>query len=137
MTDAAAYVSALIGRPWDRTGLHCGALVQQVQRDLFGRSLPDVMREAPPCDAEGRLERYRVFAEHPAHGDWQQALRPTHGCLVLMRRRSGRPHEHVGVWLALDGGGVLHTDAPHGVVFDSLAQLALRGWLPTWFVPVR
>lgn len=53
-------------------------------------------------------------------------------------RRSAAPEGffiHGGVFLHLDGGGVLHTAEPHGVVFDSPAELAARHWLPTYFVP--
>jgi hypothetical protein len=45
--------------------------------------------------------------------------------------------EHAGVYLNLDGGGVLHMDDQHGVVFDSLFELPrIRTWAyPLLFVP--
>lgn len=137
MVDAAEYVTRLIGQPWQRDGLHCGRLIEMVQRDLFGRSLPGVLAAAPPMTGEGRRERYQIIGGLPGlHTDWRRSLRAVHGCVVLMRRRPTLPDEHIGVWLDLDGGGTLHTDDPHGVVFDSPARLAVRGWIPSWYIPV-
>jgi hypothetical protein len=35
---------------------------------------------------------------------------------------------HVGVWLAVDGGGVFHAVKDAGVVFQKLPELMLHGW---------
>lgn len=44
---------------------------------------------------------------------------------------------HAGTYLALDLGGVFHTDADHGVTFDSLFELAVRNWRAEFYVPLR
>lgn len=140
MPDAAAvsaYLSALINQPWARSGRHCWRLVREVQRDLFGRDLPLVMTEAPPGIGGIRLKT-KLFATHPERAAWQESREPVSGAIALMSRRAGQPDntEHAGVYLALDGGGVLHTDDPHGVVFDDLFTLRdLRGWSPIFFIP--
>ncbi|CAL8981538.1 hypothetical protein RHODGE_RHODGE_02837 [Rhodoplanes serenus] len=134
----AAYVSGLINQPWARDGRHCWRLVCDVQRDLFGRVLPAVVDVAPPPGAEGRQARARLFAEHDERRRWRPAATPVHGAVALMRRAAA-PRDmliHAGVWLDLDGGGCLHSADPHGVVLDTLPQLAARGWVPTWFVPI-
>lgn len=137
MIDAAAYVSGLINQPWTRDGRHCWWLVREVQRDLFGRDLPPVLY-AGCGGGEGRRYRRELFAGHAERARWREIIRPAHGAIALMRRRvaTKNDYEHAGVWLDLDGGGVLHTDAPHGVVLDTLPQLVLRGWVPTWFIPI-
>ncbi|EJW12728.1 hypothetical protein A33M_1698 [Rhodovulum sp. PH10] len=133
---AAAYVDRLINAPWTRDGRHCWRLVADVQRDLFGRALPPVL-DAGCGGGEGRRYRRGLFAQHAERGRWHEVGRPVHGAVALMRRRAAveGDYEHAGVWLELDGGGVLHTDAPHGVVLDSLRDLGARGWVPSWFVP--
>lgn len=129
---AAAYVDALIGKPWQGAGLHCWALVAQVQRDLFGRDLPPVL-EIAPAD---KSEAMQLFASHPERSRWVEALHPSDGAIMLASRSdSGRRACHAGVYLAVERGGVLHVDAPHGVVFDDLLILKTRRWAPLWLVP--
>ena len=129
------YVTVLINRPWDRGGLHCWRLVRDVQRDLFGRDLPPVFDTAP----DRRATKAEAFADHPERARWREITAPAHGAVALMARKGARPDfvEHAGVWLDIDGGGLLHVDAPHGVVFDSLVELAsVRRWAtPQFFLP--
>jgi hypothetical protein len=131
--DAGAYVSALINQPWARDGRHCARLVKEVERDLFGRALPETLAIAPPM-----TERPALFVAAIAQSGWHEIDAPEHGAVALMHA-VGTPREdliHAGVYLALDRGGVLHCDFPQGVVFDSLVQLtALRHRVPRWFVP--
>ena len=56
-----AYVQRLIGMPWERRGMHCWALVDRVERDLFGRALPLGPSVCP--DRETRRELLAVDAE--------------------------------------------------------------------------
>lgn len=133
--DAGQYLTALIGQPWARDGLHCWALVRQVQRDLFDRDLPPVFDVAP----DGRAAKARLFNGHPERKRWQAIERPVHGAVALMVRRGARIDffEHAGVYFDLDGGGLLHVDDPHGVVFDDLFVFrSARRWMdPVFFVP--
>ena len=126
--DQFAYVSGLIGKPWEATGLHCWALTRQVVLDLFGVDLPAVL-EAP----SGRRTKAGMFADHPARSGWIEARAPLPWAVALMHRRQASREliEHAGVYLPFDGGGVLHVDDPHGVVFDSLYELPrARVWAP-------
>lgn len=136
MDDLGAYVSDLINTPWERSRLHCWSTVCKVQRDVFGRALP-VVFDAGGGGGEGRRYRREAFAGHAERGRWTEVGVPRHGAVALMRRSAAPAgdYEHAGVWLDLDGGGVLHSDYPHGVVFDSPIELAARGWVPAWFVP--
>ncbi|MFC4172630.1 glycoside hydrolase [Microvirga sp. GCM10011540] len=132
--DLGAYLNGLIGRPWERRGVHCWALVQQVQRDLFGREVP-----LGPLAVPARGKRRELFSINAEAVGWREVAAPVHGAVARMSRVGGNPAdlEHAGVYLALDGGRVLHTDHPHGVVLDSLLELQkVRGWLPRWFVPL-
>jgi hypothetical protein len=130
--DELAYVQSLIGMSWERRGLHCWALVSQVQRDLFGRDLP-----LGPTACPGREQRRELLAVPAETVGWQEVPEPVHGAIARMHRVGGNPKdlEHAGVYLDVNTGIVLHTDQPHGVVADSLLELKLRGWVPRWFVP--
>jgi hypothetical protein len=131
MLGRAAYVDALIGKPWQGDGLHCWALVRQVQRDLFGLELPPVIDAAP----QDPREAMNHFAGHEERARWAEAAAPIDGAIMLASRaRTGRRSCHAGVYLALGRGDVIHVDAPHGVVFDDLTVLAVRRRAPTWLV---
>lgn len=94
-----------IGLPYERGAqgpdkYDCGGLVRQIQQAHFGIPMPEVI--APDYDdAIGMVGLIRTQAE--AQG-WQAVSGvPKHGDIVVIRR----PY-HVGVWLDIDGGGVLH-----------------------------
>lgn len=122
----AAFASSYVGRPYSKTGLHCWELVRRCQADVFGRDLPAIL-EHPGT----KIGVARLMAKRNAHPDWHLVATPKHGAVVFMTRAGHGPERaaiHSGVYLALDGGGVLHTDAPHGVVFESLTELKARNW---------
>lgn len=131
MTDPAAYVSALQGRPWSLKA-HCWDLVRQVQRDLFGRDLPAVLI----ADRLNARDLVRIFHAHDERARWQPVTQPVHGAIVLMHRPGAHARAiHAGVYLDLDGGGVLHADEDAGVTFDGPIELHLRGWRTEHFIP--
>ncbi|SEM68696.1 hypothetical protein SAMN04515666_11915 [Bosea lupini] len=134
--DAVDFVNRMIGRPYEPTRLHCWELTRQCQHEVFGRELPIVL--AAP---QSKRELIGMMAERDRHDDWCEVAGPAHGAVVFIGRESlGRVRAaiHAGVFLALDGGGVLHTDDPHGVAFESLAVLAARGWAaPSYYLPAR
>ena len=53
--DRIGYIDSLTGKPWS-ANFHCWACVRQVQRDLFGRDLPEV----PEGPATGRAATARI-----------------------------------------------------------------------------
>lgn len=130
--DAAAYVSSRLGRPYS-TDEHCWWLVREVQRELFGRGLPVV----EIAEHLGALQLARAFRDHPERKNWRETGAPVHGAVVLMHRPGSTARAiHSGTYLALEGGGVLHTDAEHGVTFDSLFELTrVRNWRLEYHVP--
>ena len=134
VSDAVAFVDRMIGRPYEPDGLHCWALTRLCQAEVFGRDLPAVIG-AP----ESRRELLAMMGQrHEAQG-WREVAAPEPGAVVFLARVGHgvrRAACHAGTWLALDGGGVLHTDEPHGVVFESLIELTARNWAqPSFYVP--
>lgn len=132
--DAAAFVELYIGKPYEPKGLHCWELVRRCQEELFGRALPPVL-VAP----ERKRELIGLMDLRHSYTGWHQAEKPEHGAVVFMTRNgqgAERAACHSGVWLELDGGGVLHTDESHGVVFETVPELTARNWADFgFFVP--
>jgi hypothetical protein len=127
----AETVARLINRPFESYEQRCWQMVAEIERDLYGRSLPPLI--GPPPNLR---DRARHFAAHEAHG-WSEVDRPEDGAVALMHR-AGTPREmliHAGVFIAIERAGVLHCDDPCGVVFDSLLELRTRRWMPRWFIP--
>ena len=114
-----------IGIPWAADGegpdsFHCWSFVCHVQQRHFGRELPSIPYP------EDLLAIARDFRDHPERKRWDIAQDPKEGDCVLMRQ--ARYPIHVGVWLNVDGGGVLHCAQEAGVAFQNLASLSANGW---------
>jgi hypothetical protein len=130
--DRAAFLDRIIGTPYDKAEHHCWWLFALVQREVFGRQVPEVDAKA----IGSARERARVFAGHDERSRWVEALRPSDGSGVMMSKN--RLHDiHCGVYLLTPAGGrIIHTDAPHGVVLDTPVELAQsRGWRLGYFEP--
>ncbi len=125
VSDLVAFVNSYIGRAYEKTGLHCWELTRRCQA-VFGRELPSVL--AVPDHPAGIA---RLMRRRDKHSGWRRVDAPRHGAVVFMARAGHGPERaaiHCGTYLALDGGGILHTDNPHGVVFESLSELKAQGW---------
>ncbi len=133
MTDRQAFIRSVRGRAYDRERLNCWHLAALAQAELFGRVLP----AADPALVADIRARARAMAEHPARTEWRAVGLPVDGALVLMGRVAGA-ETHCGVWLAEDGGLILHTDERHGVVLDPPLELAAaKRWRLTYLTPAR
>lgn len=66
----------------------------------------------------------RAFRDDPEYAAWIEVADPREGDLVLMS--TGAHPIHVGVWLDVDGGRVLHADTP-GVVCEPPSAIRARG----------
>lgn len=122
----AEELSCLIGLPWvagarGPEAYDCWGLFLHVQRRHFDRDLPEI-----PIDPDNLRAVLDAFNGHPERQRWQKVDRPIAGDAVLMRQ--SRYPVHIGVWLDIDGGGVLHAVRHAGVVFQTLAALDAHGW---------
>lgn len=98
----------------------CGGLVRQIQRAHFGVDMPEVI--APDYD-DGMAMVGLIRTQAEAQG-WQSVSGdPKHGDIVVIRR----PY-HVGVWLDIDGGGVLHAITGASVVWTPDASWRTSGF---------
>lgn len=119
----AAQAQEYIGLPWASDGVgpdayNCWNLLRHLLDEYFNRHLP----EAPVGDEEAcRL----IHAECIANGSWEVVQFPQHGDAVLMKDGS---NPHVGLYLDIDGGGILHSMEGVGVVFTPLQSLRRVGF---------
>ena len=111
-----------IGRAWVKGVHECGHFFVEVQRDRFGTAC-----EVIAADADSVLSCVRALAgSHAEFRHWIEVEAPREGDAVQMSH-SRHPH-HVGVWVEVDGGGVLHCVEGAGVVFSTRKALRACGW---------
>lgn len=136
LSDRAAHVNSLLGRRYEAGGMgpelyDCYGLARHLQAAFFGRDLP---RFQLPAEA-GRFAVASAIAVHPERARWVPVARPVDGAMVVMARQDCG--FHVGVYLAMDRGLVVHTIEQTGVVAETPFQLASPAarWRLQYLVP--
>lgn len=120
-----------IGLPWESgaqgpDAFDCWAFVRHVQREHFSRMLPVIS-----VDAHDRAVVRTEFVVNPERARWVPVTRPVEGDAVLVYK--GNAADHVGVWIDVDGGKILHAAPGIGVVSTSTKALRRLGWNPIEF----
>ena len=105
-----------MGLPWESggTGPHaynCWGLMAEVQRKFYNRKIPLVQ-----VDAMDLGDVLRVVRNGEQQSCWKQVKYPRDGDVAVMGHGSDLG-VHVGVWVNVDGGGILHCDQMSGVIF--------------------
>lgn len=121
MTAGAIWAHEYIGQPWIAGEHDCWAFFRKVQAAHFGRAVPVIN-----VNADDILACVRAFTGHDERNQWHETETPTEGDAVLMSQHL-QP-THVGVWIDVDGGGVLHCIKGSGVVFSSPQNLLQLGY---------
>lgn len=118
----AHWAMTYLGRPWVEKTYTCGHFFVDVMRERFGIEVAVIDHAA-----HSMLSCVRAFRRgHPELQNWVEVEAPEEGDAVEMSHAHD-PH-HIGVWVAADGGGVLHNVRGAGVVFSSRSALRLGGW---------
>ena len=115
-----------IGKPWANgacgpAAYDCHGVVRAAYQDRLDISLPVVDTNALSALSVARAMR------HYDYSDWQEIVRPERDFDVVEMSLNKRPH-HVGIYLDLDGGGVLTSVEGAGVIFQTLGSLRRHGW---------
>ena len=115
-----------IGKPWKSgcggpEAFDCWGLVVDVYRHQYGKVLSTI--SVPENNLKALIQ---TINKHPERQHWKTVLLPQEGAVALMRQ--SRYPIHVGLWIDVDGGGILHCIQGTGVVFQSLQALELIGW---------
>lgn len=121
MSEFAQY----IGIPWEAGAqgpdkYDCMAFFRLIQARHFGVDVPVII--APDYGDDVALAG--LFGSHEERHRWPRRVGPPqHGDAVIIHKPM-----HIGVWLDVDGGGVLHSSAGAGVIFTSDAAWRLSGF---------
>lgn len=116
-------VNKLVGLPYAEGGMgpdafNCWGLLSYVQLTHFSKKLPNApIGNSAACIA--------LFEKGLSGGHWLKQDFPSHGCGVLMR--DGQ-EPHVGVYLDIDGGGVIHSLREVGVTWTPMQDMVRRGY---------
>lgn len=114
------WVGKYIGEEWTQEN-DCWAFFRRVQREQYGRELPPI-----DIDSLNLRQILGTFEAHPERRLWHQTETPQDGDGVLMGRND---HPiHVGIWVLVMGGRVLHCEQKAGVVLQDMTSLKMHLW---------
>lgn len=120
------FANKYIGRPWvagaqGPDSFDCWGFVCYVLKHEYGHDVPQVN-----VNAECLRDVLHTFRTDLAFQAFKEVEKPQDSDVVLMRQ-SKNP-VHAGLWLDIDGGGVLHCVRDSGVVFQNVHSLNTCGW---------
>lgn len=99
----------------------CHGIVRAAYSDQLGIDLPIIDANALSALSVARAMRNYDYSA------WVEIDRPERDFDVVEMSLAKRPH-HVGIYLTIDGGGVLTSVEGAGVVFQRLSSLKSHGW---------
>ena len=128
----AAQADEYIGIEWRINGTgpdayNCWTFLAHIQRVYFATIIPLISLDNPAANAE--LHKVKLQS-----GDWQIVKNPSHGDGALLK---GGLSPHVGIYLDVDGGGVLHCAEGMGVVFTPANSLSIAGYARTVYYKLK
>lgn len=123
---AVHWAFSYLGTPWvsggdGSAGYDCYTFMRHIQFAHFGIDMPVIDTSADDYRAVVGAMR-----QHDEKSNWIHVQDPEEGDCVLMAH--AKYPSHAGVYLAADGGGVLHCVRGEGVVFSSCHALYKAGW---------
>ena len=113
-----------VGIPWAAGGqgpneFDCMGFFRMLQGKHFGIDVPSII--APDYDNPDVLAD--LFGSHEERVQWLRIDKAEHGCAVIVHRPM-----HIGTWLDVDGGGVLHCVRGPGVIFTTDSSWSVSGF---------
>ena len=129
------FANKYIGRPWvagaqGPNSFDCWGFVRYVLKEEYGYDVPQV-NVNPECLRDVLM----AFRTDLAFTAFEEVDAPQDGDVVLMRQ--AKHPVHAGLWLDIDGGGVLHSVRGNGVVFQNVISLNTTGWFLDSFYRVK
>ena len=104
------------------TEFDCWGLVCHVYKTQFAITLPEYLEIQP----DERVRVAKAMTTDTGAPPWQRVDKPAHGDLVGLS--GNKAVHHVGVFLDVDGGAVLHISSSSGVRCQRLNQLKHLGF---------
>lgn len=117
-------------------GFDCWGLARSTQKHLFGRDLPLLACGADPAavDRDNIRDVIRALEDTRLRHGWGEVGEPENGDVAMLSHR--KYPSHMGTYLTVDRGGILHVTREGGVRFEPIALLRLAGWVRiTFFRP--
>lgn len=116
------FVKSVLNKPWKLghegpDSFDCWGLFRHTEREVYGIEVP--MIQLPKGADPDMISA--VFQIHPIRNQWVKSKYPTDGCAVLMYRQI--IGHHIGVFIGLDEGVVLHCVEGASVQVDSILRL--------------
>jgi cell wall-associated NlpC family hydrolase len=123
------WANTYIGRPWVPGGrgpaaFDCWGLLVHVYREHYGLTVPPYVGH----HSEDIRENLRLFLKEARSGRWRELdIREAKRDGDAVALSMGRRFHHVGVFLDLDGGLILHALQGKGVIAQTAAGLRTFG----------
>jgi hypothetical protein len=116
--------SDYIGIPWvagaqGPDAYDCMGFFRFLQNRHWGIDVPTII--APDYDDPTQL--VSLFGRHKERGNWTRIDKPENGCAVLVHAPM-----HIGTWIDVDGGGVIHCVRGPGVIFTADSSWPVSGF---------
>lgn len=126
MIESFEWVEGLIGKPWVAGGrgpdkFDCWGLVTWVYNHVLNIELPQV----PFIDPKDVSQVARQIAKASICGQWERLAKPEALCVIPMS--TARAFHHVGLFLPIDGGTVLHAFDKANVIAQTFPSLRAKG----------
>lgn len=99
----------------------CWSFFRMIQKKHFSRDVPIV-----EVDADKGEEVRAAFRNGRMYEGWEEVDIPRNGDGVVFL--GGEDNDHVGIWLDVDMGGILHCIRKSGVVFTRREVVRRMGW---------
>lgn len=120
------FANKYIGLPWvagaqGPDSFDCWGFARYVLKAEYGHDVPQVT-----TNPDNLRDVLHAFKHDLAFQAFYEVPEPQDGDVVLMRQ--AKNPVHAGIWLDVDGGGVLHCVRGNGVVFQDVPSLNLCGW---------
>lgn len=115
------WATKYIGQRWKKGTHDCWAFCRKVEREQFGIEIPDI-----EIDSNNILAVVRHLNGNQEKNNWVEVTDLQEGDVLYMSM-GNQPH-HVGIYVQIDGGGVLHCIEGAGVIFTKLADIAAMSY---------
>lgn len=94
----------------------CQGLVVHIQKKFYNRIMPDVK-----VNSDNLFSVVKAIAKNKVWEQFEKIEVPEDGCIVKMF--TSEDPSHLGTYIDIDRGGVLHSLRKQGVVWDSMFVL--------------
>lgn len=133
--DKANKILNYINKKWESgaTGpdkYDCHGLVVDIQKNVYNKTMPDVK-----VNSDSLFSVVKAISKNKIWNQFKKIDKPEDGCLVKMF--TAEEPNHIGVYVDIDRGGVIHSLRNQGVVWDHLfilkktyAQIEFWRFLP-------